>query len=119
MSLFDPTHCLKGVRFQQVKEVKYDRFSHVPFRVQLAPLREGFKGVLMNKVKVNGAGASPVFNFLKAKSKTGAVMWNFCKYLVDKEGQVVARFDPSKFPSDMIPMIQELTDRKQSPTDRT
>lgn len=73
--------------------------------------RRGFQGsqtVLMNKVKVNGAGASPVFNFLKANSKTGAVLWNFCKFLVDKDGQVVARYDPNKNPSDMIPKIEEL-----------
>jgi glutathione peroxidase-family protein len=38
------------------------------------------KGVLMNKVKVNGTGASPVFNFLKAKSKTGAVMVGLAKH---------------------------------------
>ena len=72
--------------------------------------RRGFKGVLMDKVKVNGADASPVFDFLKANSNTGAVMWNFTKFLIDAEtGQVVKRFNPDKNPSAMIPKIRELT----------
>jgi glutathione peroxidase-family protein len=39
-------------------------------------------------------------------------VWNFCKFLVDKDGAVVARYDPTKTPFQMIPEIQELTDRK-------
>ena len=61
-------------------------------------------------MKVNGADSSPVFDFLKANSNTGAVMWNFTKFLIDGEtGRVVERFNPDKNPSAMIPKIRELT----------
>lgn len=74
--------------------------------------RREFKGMLMNKVKVNGADASPVFDFCKAQTNTGNVMWNFTKFLIDKRGLVVARFGPNKNPTAMISKIQELTDAK-------
>jgi len=71
--------------------------------------RRGFKGVLMDKVKVNGADATPVFDFLKAKSHSGAIMWNFTKFLVDADGHVVARYGPGTTPNELIPKIEELT----------
>lgn len=45
---------------------------------------------LMDKVDVNGANAAPVFKeFLNPQSKIG---WNFEKYLIDKEGQIVKHY---------------------------
>jgi glutathione peroxidase len=43
------------------------------------------------KVKVTGAEASPVYRFLAAGH--GAPKWNFHKYLVGKDGQVIRAFD--------------------------
>lgn len=42
------------------------------------------------KVKTSGEGASPVF--ARAAEKHGAPKWNFHKYLVDKQGEVIAAF---------------------------
>ena len=45
------------------------------------------------KINVNGANASPLYVWLK-KKKTGNIQWNFTKFLIDREGNVVARFAP-------------------------
>ncbi|PRW39381.1 Cation efflux system related [Chlorella sorokiniana] len=71
----------------------------------------GFTGegtLLMDKVKVNGAAASPVFQFLKvASGDTGPIMWNFAKFLVRKNGTVYGRFGVRTLPSELIPQIEE------------
>jgi glutathione peroxidase len=54
---------------------------------------------LFSTVPVKGDDATPLYKFLADKDKNGAVSdapsWNFCKYLVDEKGHVVA-FYPSK-----------------------
>ena len=45
---------------------------------------------MFEKVKTKGAGQSPVYAFLAAKN--GAPQWNFHKYLVGKDGTVIAAF---------------------------
>jgi len=67
---------------------------------------------VFSKVDVNGPNAHAIFRFLK-KSKPGLfgstrVKWNFTKFLVDRHGQVVKRFAPSKLPGDLAPKIEEL-----------
>ena len=53
---------------------------------------------LFDKVEVNGSNASPLFKYLKHKSPgifgTEAIKWNFTKFLVNKNGEVVKRFAP-------------------------
>jgi glutathione peroxidase len=54
------------------------------------------------KVEVNGDGASPLYKYLtsldlKPKGK-GKVSWNFEKFVVGRDGKVVARFDPRTKP---------------------
>ncbi|KAJ0791261.1 putative glutathione peroxidase, Thioredoxin-like superfamily [Helianthus annuus] len=53
------------------------------------------------KIRVNGPKAAPLYNFLKAK-KGGfcgsRIKWNFTKFLVDKEGQVIGRYGTSTSP---------------------
>ncbi|HHU27905.1 TPA: glutathione peroxidase [bacterium] len=72
------------------------------------------------KIKVNGKGAHPLYTYLKengpkdiwpkdfdpAKIKRGkSIKWNFTKFLVDREGNIVARFAPKFQPSDIEPYI--------------
>ncbi len=53
------------------------------------------------KVEVNGAGAHPLWAWLKAE-KTGflggAIKWNFTKFLVGRDGAVLERFAPTTKP---------------------
>jgi glutathione peroxidase len=54
------------------------------------------------KVEVNGSAAHPVFQFLKRERSgllgTESIKWNFTKFLVDREGNVVRRYAPSDSP---------------------
>jgi glutathione peroxidase len=57
---------------------------------------------MMEKVEVNGDGRHPVYEELTtttdAEGKAGDIQWNFEKFLVSPEGEVVARFRPMTDP---------------------
>ncbi len=63
------------------------------------------------KVDVNGAKEEPLFTFLKSQ-KGGLlgskIKWNFTKFLVDKNGNVVERFAPTTKPQDIEAKIKAL-----------
>lgn len=44
------------------------------------------------KINVNGSNASPLYVWLKSK-KPGNIPWNFTKFVINRQGEVVARFD--------------------------
>ncbi len=55
---------------------------------------------MFGKVVVKGEGIHPLFAYLTKQSKfTGDIKWNFNKFLVDKNGEVVARFEPQVEPN--------------------
>jgi len=59
---------------------------------------------LFSKVHVKGSEQAPLYDFLTSANAppkgSGEVVWNFEKFLVDKEGNVVARFIPPTAPLD-------------------
>ena len=60
-----------------------------------------------SKIDVNGKNATPLWDYLKKKqggTLIDAIKWNFTKFVVDKEGQPVARFGPT---DDPIPKVEE------------
>lgn len=63
------------------------------------------------KIKVNGKEAEPLFDWLK-KEKSGPlgarIEWNFAKFLVNRQGQVVERFSSKTDPLKMEDAIKEL-----------
>ncbi|KAJ4773691.1 Glutathione peroxidase [Rhynchospora pubera] len=68
---------------------------------------------IFQKVNVNGDKAAPLYKFLKA-SKGGlfneSIKWNFTKFLVDKEGQVVKRYAPTTSPLNIENDIKKILD---------
>ena len=46
------------------------------------------------KINVNGSNASPLYVWLKSK-KPGDIQWNFTKFLVNRNGEVINRFEPN------------------------
>ena len=46
------------------------------------------------KIDVNGANTSPLYVWLKTK-KPGDIKWNFTKFLLDRKGEVIRRFEPA------------------------
>jgi len=67
---------------------------------------------ILNKIEVNGDNTHPVYKFLKSNAPgilgTEAIKWNFTKFLVNREGQVVGRYAPQTDPKDLIPDIERL-----------
>ena len=64
-------------------------------------LNYGVSFQMFSKIDVNGKDAHPIYKFLKnEKSGTfgGKIKWNFTKFLIDKEGNVVDRFGSSTKP---------------------
>ena len=63
------------------------------------------------KVDVNGEDEHPLFTYLK-KEKGGfmgsKIKWNFTKFLIDREGRVVARFSPTTTPEVIEDKIKQL-----------
>ena len=61
------------------------------------------------KVDINGTNAEPLFKYLSTNKKgfmgTEAIKWNFSKFLVDREGNIVGRFgsldDPNSLENDI------------------
>lgn len=87
----------------------------------------------LSKIEVNGDKADPFYDFLKSQiqddvisgtknkiamkaiemapgvsKEPGFIKWNFTKFLVDRDGNVVARFSPTYDPMDMKEKIEEL-----------
>lgn len=66
------------------------------------------------KVDVNGKNASPLFTWLK-QQKGGfmgsMIKWNFTKFLVDRDGNVVGRYAPTVSPKNIEESIVDLLDK--------
>ena len=64
------------------------------------------------RVEVNGANAHPLYQHLKAAAPgvlgTEAIKWNFTKFLIDRDGTVVARFAPKQEPRELEGAIEPL-----------
>jgi glutathione peroxidase len=63
------------------------------------------------KIDVNGTGAHPLYQYLR-RAKSGllgaSIKWNFTKFLVDRSGQVVARYAPTAKPEGLAKQIEAL-----------
>ena len=70
---------------------------------------------LFGKIQVNGPNAHPLYQFLKKEKPgllgIGRIAWNFTKFLVDRQGQVVRRFKPATRPEALTGPIEELLGR--------
>ncbi|CAA0394748.1 unnamed protein product [Arabidopsis thaliana] len=79
--------------------------------VQFACTRFKAEYPIFDKVDVNGDKAAPVYKFLKS-SKGGlfgdGIKWNFAKFLVDKDGNVVDRFAPTTSPLSIEKDVKKL-----------
>jgi glutathione peroxidase len=74
-------------------------------------LNYGVKFPLFAKVDVNGDKAAPVYQYLKA-AKPGllgieAIKWNFTKFLIGRDGAVLARYAPKDTPESIAPDVEK------------
>lgn len=67
---------------------------------------------MMSKVDVNGPKTHPLYAYLKKQKKgvlgTANLKWNFTKFLIDRQGEVVDRFAPAVPPKSLESAIEAL-----------
>ena len=71
----------------------------------------GVSFTMFEKIDVNGENAHPIYKFLKSNAKGilgSEIKWNFTKFLIDKEGNVVDRFAPATNPKKIRKDVEKL-----------
>ena len=66
---------------------------------------------MFSKIEVNGDGACDLYKLLKdaqpGDGDSSDIAWNFEKFLVDRDGNVVRRFPPPTTPEDIAEVVPE------------
>jgi glutathione peroxidase len=80
--------------------------------MEFCRLNHGVTFPLFAKIEVNGKNAHPLYVYLKSQRPgllgSEAIKWNFTKFLVDRDGEIVARFPPSTSPAAIAEDISSL-----------
>lgn len=67
---------------------------------------------VFQKVEVNGDNADPLFQFLKSEAPgifgSERIKWNFTKFLINRQGEVISRFAPKDKPASLTQQIEAL-----------
>ena len=74
-------------------------------------INHGVTFPLMAKIDVNGNNAHPIYQYLKdaAPGTFGkAIKWNFTKFLINRDGTVIKRFEPTTTPEAIEKDVQEM-----------
>lgn len=69
---------------------------------------------VFGKLDVNGTEEAPLYSYLKSEKKglVGRnIKWNFTKFMIDREGNVIKRYAPTVKPSKMVSDIEKLIGR--------
>jgi glutathione peroxidase len=79
---------------------------------EFCQLNYGVSFPMLGKIEVNGRGADPLYQHLK-KAAPGAlgtrgIKWNFTKFLINREGDVLKRFAPATTPAQIEKEIERL-----------
>jgi len=87
-------------------------FDNIEETTQFCQMNYGVTFTMFAKIDVNGDHADPLFTFLKEQKKgvlSKNIKWNFTKFLIDGNGQVVERYapttDPAKMEEDIIKVL--------------
>ncbi|MBT2663292.1 glutathione peroxidase [Bacillus sp. ISL-45] len=87
-------------------------FDNIEETTEFCQLNYGVSFPMFAKIDVNGAKADPLFTFLKEQKGgvlTKDIKWNFTKFLVDRNGQVVKRYapttEPEKIKNDLVKLL--------------
>ena len=78
---------------------------------EFCQLNYGVSFQIMKKVHVNGDEADPIFKYLKSQTKGllgSKIKWNFTKFLISKNGNVIKRYAPLTAPAKLEKDIEEM-----------
>ena len=123
------SQCRFTPQYQELQQL-YDKYGHDNFVVlafpcnqfgqqepenntkiiQFCQLNYNILFPVFSKIEVNGANASPLFSYLKSQQKgllnVSRIKWNFTKFLISKEGDVVQRYAPITQPNKIMMEIE-------------
>ncbi len=93
-----------------------DQFNHQEFddikqTADFCQLNYGVTFPMFAKIDVNGANAHPLYAWLRSEQGGilgDAIKWNFTKFLLNRDGQVVRRYAPSVTPEQLVDDIRAL-----------
>ena len=75
-------------------------------------IKYGVTFKIFNKIHVNGSKSDPIYQFLKEQSPgvagTTQIKWNFTKFLINKNGEVIERFSPQAEADEIEASIKKL-----------
>ncbi|MFZ0444914.1 MAG: glutathione peroxidase [Bacillus sp. (in: firmicutes)] len=86
-------------------------YENIEETTQFCQINYGVTFPITAKIDVNGESAHPLFTFLKKQKKgilSDNIKWNFTKFLIDREGQVVERYAPTTVPSKIEEDLKKL-----------
>jgi glutathione peroxidase len=78
---------------------------------EFCQINYGLSFPVMGKIDVNGAGRHPLYSYLTEQAGgliTDSIKWNFTKFLIDRDGQVVDRFSSIQKPASIAAHIEKL-----------
>ena len=61
---------------------------------------------IFDKIEVNGDNADPLYKYLVEQTGGGAIKWNFTKFLIGRDGEIIKRFAPITTPKKMTKLIE-------------
>ncbi|MFB2539709.1 MULTISPECIES: glutathione peroxidase [unclassified Acinetobacter] len=77
---------------------------------QFCQINYGVSFPMFAKIDVKGSDAHPLFQYLTKHSKgflTDGIKWNFTKFLINKQGEVIGRYAPTTKPEDICSDIEK------------
>jgi glutathione peroxidase len=75
---------------------------------KICSLKFGTTFPRFKKIKVNGKDAIPLYKYLTSETGGKKIGWNFTKFLIDREGNIVERFAPSVVPDDICAKVESV-----------
>jgi len=79
---------------------------------EFCQLNYGVSFPMFSKIEVNGQGTHPLFKYLKSQAKgllgSEKIKWNFTKFLVNREGEVIERFGSMDKPESIRAKVEAL-----------
>ena len=73
---------------------------------QVCSLKFGTTFPRYKKIKVNGKDAAPLYKYLVEQTGGEKIGWNFTKFLIDREGNIVERFGSKVKPEDIEAKVE-------------
>lgn len=92
-------------------QFKNQEFADDAETAEFCQLNYGVSFPMFSKIDVNGANAHPLYNWLRSEAGGilgDAIKWNFTKFLIGRDGQVIRRYAPNTEPAQIEADIRPL-----------